>query len=703
MRVPISAIVVYLSGFARLILVGLVLLLAQSFFWADNVPIVLKLGIGALGCLSAVHPQGALLLVAGITPLGRLLSTRLWPEAYPANVTEAIVLAFLAGWLVRSAHRTRGSRVASDPVWMPIGLLGMVIVASLLVHVAVLQVWKDYPWAFAQQLATFLGRDYLTIAIPDARPWVDGLSGFGVVASSALLLEGLGLYLCVVTVARDDHTFAQRLLRMVVAGAVGAALLSVVQVVTAAISTGHALESVPSLVGERWSLHVTKVNAAGSYFALVVFIALGALVARTGRRIMWLSAIVTIGVALWLTGSRAAILGSVATILATSAWIVASGYRSATVRRFGVVTLVAATLATGLVVKYSPFPIVDPDAMYDGLDSLRHRVLFAETSVRMLATRPLFGIGIGQYYLASTSFAPPELFSTLAGAPRANANNQFLQFAAELGLVGLVAFLWVIGMSVRRVLQGLRGSNRNPLLIGVLAGVAVFVLTCVTGQPLLTPAVAYSFWIVLGLAVVLGDQSQQEERHARTDQSRSGWLRFAVPIWPRLSRQVIVSIFALAILASVVPRMKREIGEIDLGRVAYGFQDWERDGTGTRFRWIGPRVRFHVSPETRSIEIPLRAMLVGSHRRFDVDILLNGRPADRIALEDDSWHTVRLVVPAAVGGRYRRVELRIRPTWRPAEMIAGSSDHRELGVQIGEVTSRARRSPAVVTTRPTSY
>jgi O-antigen ligase len=128
------------------------------------------------------------------------------------------------------------------------------------------------------------------------------------------------------------------------------------------------------------------------------------------------------------------------------------------------------------------------------------RWMFLETTSRMLRAHPLIGVGVGQYAPASERFSPPELRAIYA---RENAHNNFAQIAGELGLPGLVAFVMLLASAFRGVR---RASRRSSRLTTVAAGVAAFVLTWLGGHPLLVPAVAYPFWLALG--IVAGSSSE---------------------------------------------------------------------------------------------------------------------------------------------------------------------------------------------------
>jgi O-antigen ligase len=73
-----------------------------------------------------------------------------------------------------------------------------------------------------------------------------------------------------------------------------------------------------------------------------------------------------------------------------------------------------------------------------------------------------------------------------------NAHNQFLQFAAELGAVGLVAFLLVLW-------SALTLSSALTWQVSAAAALSAFLITCLAGHPLLMPLVAYPFWMMVGV------------------------------------------------------------------------------------------------------------------------------------------------------------------------------------------------------------
>ena len=693
-----------------------VLTVAQSFFWAGHVPLVLKLGVGAVGCLAYARPNDALLIVAGLAPIMRMFGTRILTDAYPARTTEAIVLAFLAGWLLGRLQLIRTPSTAPSTVRLPALLFGTTVAASCAVQLIALQISKDNPWSFINFFAEYLATAYLTAPIVDLRPWVGTLSGYEFIVSAATILEGLGLFLAVITLCRGDSTLARRLGRMVVVGAVGVSALSIVELFTSAIGTGNPSITLPELLQQRWAVFVSKVNTAGSYFVLVLPIALG-LAADSKHRPVWLGTSVVIGIALWLSGSRAVLLTSLVLLLTGVGLLGIIRPQILALRglRRGAVAVGIASVV--FVLGYRLIAFADSSA----LESLHIRWLFVETTFRMLTSSPWLGIGVGQYRAAAELLNSQELQKLLVDAFSSrleNPHNYFLLIVAEFGIIGFGLFSWLLISGLRRIWHGVQASGAKSIASGAGIGLVACCVTLVANHSLVYAEVAYSFWLVFGLAVALG------ESLAVPDNVSAGWVRHST-----LTRWL-VPIILIVVVGSVSIRAGHERSKINLSRISYGFYDWELEGNERPLRWTGQHATFFVQSNVRQVRIPLRAVRVRPEWVFTVDVRLDNRLAQRLILEGGAWHDVTLDIPpsdqlnATVGMvttimesairpgeswlgpisghtaaketgtakklvegiHYPRVDLVVSPSWHPSAELPGSTDMRELGVQVGEIT-----------------
>ena len=273
-----------------------------------------------------------------------------------------------------------------------------------------------------------------------------------------------------------------------------------------AVASGDVAGTLPQLLNQRWAIFVTKVNTAGSYFVLVLPIALWlTALARPGiGRFTWAGASLIIGLGLWLSGSRTVLLLVFLMLLAggrlagTCACSFDHHSSAAWDRTILLFVGVGATLGYRILESSG-------SAM---LESLRFRWLFLETTLRMLATRPTLGIGVGNFLFASEYFGSEELLTLISrtmGTPRENPHNQFLLVVAELGLIGLFLFVWLLMAPLKRLWRSTRTQARWPALLDRAVGVGLFAcfVTLLANHSLVYAEVAYTFWMVVGLGAVL--------------------------------------------------------------------------------------------------------------------------------------------------------------------------------------------------------
>lgn len=622
-----------------------VVVLALSAFRADLVTAPIKWALAIVAVVSLARPRNGLLMLAGLVPFGQIAARHFGTEMRGA---EALVLAALSGALVRAWWNGRVRRFPSGPIESAALVFGLVVAASAVEQLWFLQVQWHFPAEFLADVWTYVGHEYL---------WT--FRGLGMVFGAMLLLEGLALLVWAVDCCRDDPKFRERLVGMLVFSAAGAAILNPTYAVQEFLERGLPTAWLTRFIMLRWTVHVGDVNAASSYFSLMVFLA-GGLVALRGRRgLGWLVAAVVIATAgLLLTGSRTAFLAVL---------LVLAGLFVRTVLRrpirplrvlFGTVLLSAPLLAAAAY---------RLSFRTSGGRSLTIRWEMLRSAGNMVSANPVFGVGIGQYSLWARRYATPELQALFE--PRENAHNNFVQVAGETGLVGLGSFLWVLGVSFR---EAVRASRADRLAHASVLGLIAFVITWLGGHPLLVPAVAYPFWIVLGLAAGAGPGFGGGPREAES----------APEVGRRIPAVVPLALTAVLLAVSLPARLDSRMTTFDWTRVSYGFYDWERGPSGERFRWSGPRARIHVRADAVRVTLPLRDNTASPENPLLVRIVVDGRLADDVRIENQAWRSVRVaLVPS---GTHHTIDILPSRSWVPAEVFEGSTDTRRLGVQLGE-------------------
>jgi O-antigen ligase len=218
------------------------------------------------------------------------------------------------------------------------------------------------------------------------------------------------------------------------------------------------------------------------------------------------------GMARAVTGGVAAMGGAIvlglAIIFSTArgAWVAALAMGAAliAVRRRGV----ALVLVAGLVIA----------GAWLASPGLREQVLPALTTTETNAGRlgiyranldiihdhPIFGLGFGRYQQAARPYYDrhPE------ADRRSHAHNNFLQVAAEAGLVGLAAFALLLATAIRYGAQAMARLPDGPLretALGAWLGIVGFVVGGFTHYSFGDGEVAIAMWATLAVLMRLRD------------------------------------------------------------------------------------------------------------------------------------------------------------------------------------------------------
>lgn len=202
----------------------------------------------------------------------------------------------------------------------------------------------------------------------------------------------------------------------------------------------------------------------------------------------------------YLAGAFVALLSGSRMSLAMLLLVAAGVYWRATWRHKLPYLLVAAVAAAGLLALLSSHPLVQErlertraigDRSFIGIDTaLSGRLTIWETAGRMIADRPLTGVGAGAFSAAYDRYAtrPDDPFRSGGGFEGGvyHAHQMYVSIAAETGLIGLMAVVAALFLGVKWYFAAPPERRRRawPFAFGLL--VAVFP---VNSQP-----VIYTHW-----------------------------------------------------------------------------------------------------------------------------------------------------------------------------------------------------------------
>ena len=115
------------------------------------------------------------------------------------------------------------------------------------------------------------------------------------------------------------------------------------------------------------------------------------------------------------------------------------------------------------------------------------RLNYWKETLRIIKAAPLTGIGIGNFNLAHSRYA----------------HNSYLQIWAEMGILGIISFLWIIFITFNIGFKKLRSSeNQNYIITGILAAIIVFLLHNFIDFSFFLPEVSIIWWAIFGLLLI---------------------------------------------------------------------------------------------------------------------------------------------------------------------------------------------------------
>jgi O-antigen ligase len=311
---------------------------------------------------------------------------------------------------------------------------------------------------------------------------------------------------------------------------------------------------------------------------------------------------------------------------------------------------------------------------FGALFDTSNRSMYISTGLKLGRLHPVLGAGSESFaYTYMSEYLRPGGAFYGQGDPLpvlyGSAHNIYLQTLTGKGLVGLALLLAILGYVV---IGGIRILLRQPELpkptvlvllatIGSTLGVACY---GVVQEVFYIQSIQYLIFATFGIAGSLAEPWL----HLRTRTVR--WL-----------------VAALAVLFLV--HLAFEYGYPGRMRDRWFWQQAVREGTvlgiteldsrGTRFRWSGARAYLDLPCSAKSITVPVRSL---SNVPQNVEILVNGRMIDRVALVDHNWRELKYPLPRSPWYmRSNCVELRVDPTWHPP------GDTRQLGVMVGMYSS----------------
>jgi O-antigen ligase len=583
------------------------------------------------------QPRWGLVLTMALAPAGALLA------AAPARATELFAWSLVASWLL-SVWRPLSLAGWPRSVMVPLGLYAGALVASWLA-LTIGGAAGIPPTALPQFIARAIPPDFLAVSSPEAETWTLLYS-----------LAGIAVFVAGVGIARSDRRTLRSVGLGIVASMTILAALTLVDVGRQWAEAGYAADFLLRyLRGERFSLALADVNAAGSLYALAAVIALGYAWLQPARRFVWLPALMILAAAIWFSGSRSAYLAIAAGAAALAA--VRRHWQPTRRHVLAASLFLAAMLAAGI--------LIDPQSQVEGSaeQSVTLRSQFLVTSARMFTSAPVFGVGVGRYWGRSAEFMTPELRDLYGNE---NAHNYFAQQFAELGLVGGLLFVWLVAIVLWHGWRAVLQSPGDIALHALFAGTAAYVLTCATGHPLLVPEAALPFWAAFGAVAAASARA-----------SASG-IALSKPLR-------ILGVAAGVLLAAGIGRATLAYTRATDMPPEQGFHQFETTNDGAEFRWMTRHAVMYIPDGPGFLQVRVRAPGWPTPHPVVLETSIGGQVVDTHEVPPDESTTWN--IPARDTGRagFRRVDFRVNQEWFEEVRLGQRPARRPVSVMVERI------------------
>ncbi|MEI6631737.1 MAG: O-antigen ligase family protein [bacterium] len=176
-------------------------------------------------------------------------------------------------------------------------------------------------------------------------------------------------------------------------------------------------------------------------------------------------------------------------------------------------TLIAPFILPGSVKKWAKDVEYNPIRFMCNDD----RIAVYRNSLNMIKAHPFIGVGANNYMKQYKKYKDKVEYRNIITLDYMYAHNNFIHMAAEVGLLGLLIFIWLLYKLFKesaRIYGSLSESYLKMLALALCACLTAFLVNGLTESSLYYSRVAVIFWYLIGLNLALAKFA-----HAKTDRA----------------------------------------------------------------------------------------------------------------------------------------------------------------------------------------
>jgi len=168
-------------------------------------------------------------------------------------------------------------------------------------------------------------------------------------------------------------------------------------------------------------------------------------------------------------------------------------------------SIVAVLIIISIIVTVNPqfLNIVNRRIFSDDYGAASSRIPQMQIASNIIRTNPFLGVGINNYTEVMQNYDTTDI--RLTSITPYQVHNIFLQIAAEMGIIGLAIFIWLICIVYRDGLYCIESSRdfMTAVSIGILGGVTAFLIHGLVDAACLGNHLFLIFWIFAGLILAI--------------------------------------------------------------------------------------------------------------------------------------------------------------------------------------------------------
>ncbi|MGH9820125.1 MAG: O-antigen ligase family protein [Pyrinomonadaceae bacterium] len=261
-------------------------------------------------------------------------------------------------------------------------------------------------------------------------------------------------------------------------------------------------------------------NNSAAFLEMSICVPLGLLFAGSisrDKRLVLITAISLMGIALILSGSRGGFVAMLAGLIVLVILTRTSHGRKQFILRVSLAAALVLTIVGGAILVGGENSLSRFAETAQSNDATSSRVYIWKVTLKVIAANMPFGAGLGAF---GTAFTP---FDTNGGLLRIEqAHNDYLQIASDAGVVGIVLGGGFLFLLIRTGIRSsaTRNSYRRGVAVGAFAGCCSILIHSLFDFVLHTTALSILFLMLTALIVASGRKYQDDVEDEKSDRRK---------------------------------------------------------------------------------------------------------------------------------------------------------------------------------------